>query len=62
MSEASPEFVWGAQAIGEVIGVDLRSAIHLLQTRKIPARKVGKKWVSRRAELVAVLTGTAPKD
>ena len=45
------EPVWGASAIGEVIGRSRRQTIHLLQTSQIPAARVGRWWVSTRRRL-----------
>jgi hypothetical protein len=47
------DVVWGAQAIGEVIGVPPRKAFHLLSTGAIPGRKIGSQWVSERNKLKA---------
>jgi hypothetical protein len=45
------ELVWGALAIGRLIGLTERQTIHLLKTGGIPARKVGGRWVAERGEL-----------
>jgi hypothetical protein len=47
------DFVWGAAAIGAVIGTDARAAFRLLDKQLIPAVKVGRKWCSSRAALKA---------
>jgi hypothetical protein len=36
----------GAEAIAEFIGEPLRRTFHLLETRQIPAGKIGGKWVA----------------
>ena len=46
-----PDVIWGAAAIGVEIGTDLRATYHLLETKKIPARKVGKVWTASRSRL-----------
>jgi hypothetical protein len=38
--------VWGAAAIGRVLGRSERQAFHLLEKRLIDATKVGAIWVS----------------
>jgi nucleotidyltransferase/DNA polymerase involved in DNA repair len=45
------ELLWGAAAIGQEIGVGTRKAFHLLETRKIPAQKIGGLWVASRQKL-----------
>jgi hypothetical protein len=73
MNEDVSEVLWGAEAIAKEIGANLRQCYHLLETRKIPARKVGKTWTATRSRLhkffqetesetsrVAESTGAAP--
>lgn len=43
--------VWGAEAIGALLGVTTRRAFHLLEQNAIPARKVAGRWVAARARL-----------
>ena len=43
--------IWGARAIGKVINVNQRQAFHLLETRAIPARKVGGQWTAEENQL-----------
>lgn len=50
-------FIWGARAIGKHIGRSERQALHLLETGKIPAKKVGPQWVGDRSVLDAALSG-----
>jgi hypothetical protein len=52
--EAEP--IWGAEAIGSVIGKNRRQTFWLLQNGMLPARKVGAQWVSERKALLAFLT------
>ena len=52
--EAEP--VWGAAAIGRVIGKNRRQTFWLLQNRMLPARKVGALWVSERQTLLKFIT------
>jgi hypothetical protein len=49
-------FVWGAEAIGEEIGVDERKARHLLISGLIPAKKVGRVYVSTKRQLREAVT------
>jgi hypothetical protein len=49
------DILWGAAAIGAYIGKSDRGAFHLLETGKLPARKVGAQWVSSKGELAAAL-------
>ena len=58
LAEPAPELgrvaddaIWGAGPIGEEIGVPERRAFYLLETGQIPARKIGKYWVSSRRAL-----------
>jgi hypothetical protein len=48
--------VWGAAAMGQVIGRTERQVFHMLEAGHLPARKVGRKWVCSRARLLAYLT------
>jgi hypothetical protein len=58
MSESStPDFVWGARAIGVVIGQTTRQVEHMLPRGYLPARKIGDKWVASRAKLLAAVSG-----
>jgi hypothetical protein len=45
-SEGLDTPVWGAAAIGRVIGRSERQAYHLLERRLLDASKVGALWVS----------------
>jgi hypothetical protein len=42
------DLVWGADAIGNVIGRTARQVDHLLHKGLLPARKFGGRWVSSR--------------
>jgi hypothetical protein len=44
--DGEPEFLWGATRIGDAIGQNPNVTFRLLQEGKLPARKVGKRWVS----------------
>ena len=46
------DLIWGAEAIGSFLKLkNRRQAFRLLETRAIPARKVGKAWVASRKRL-----------
>jgi hypothetical protein len=45
------DLVWGAQGIADLINVPLRQAYWLLETKKLPARKVGNLHVASREQL-----------
>ena len=51
MSEQDSKFVWGAEAIGEVINQSPRSVYSLAAAKRIPVRRVGGKLVGVRDEL-----------
>jgi hypothetical protein len=51
--------VWGAAAIGRVIGRSERQAYHLLERRLLDATKIGAQWVSTPRRL---LTGIAERE
>jgi hypothetical protein len=52
-----PPVVWGARAIGEIIGRTEREAYYLLEAGHLPAVRVGKKWCAIPSRLRAVLAG-----
>jgi hypothetical protein len=54
-----PEFLWGAARIGDAIGQNPNVTFRLLQEGKLPARKVGKRWVSERKILQRHIMPTA---
>jgi hypothetical protein len=43
--------VWGAEAIGALIGKPRAATFHLLETGKIPARRIGRQWVTTKRRL-----------
>jgi hypothetical protein len=55
----SLDLVWGAQGIADLINVPLRQAYWLLETRKVPARKVGNLYVASREQLRKFFQNTA---
>lgn len=55
------EFCCGVIAIGKAIGLTRRQAFHLLENHRLPAKKVGGRWVALRSELVAALSSKSGK-
>jgi len=43
--------LWGADAIGRTIGKTAKSTYHMLESGRLPARKIGGLWVVRRVDL-----------
>jgi hypothetical protein len=48
--------VWGAANIGREIGLDRDQTYHLLSRNLLPARRLGRRWVSTVNQLRGVLT------
>jgi hypothetical protein len=47
-----PDVIWGARAIGKVLGLNARDTHHFLALGRIkPARKIGGKWCASKREL-----------
>jgi len=64
MSEDGPntqalDLVWGARAIARLIGKSPRATFHLLESGRIPARKIGAQWVASRKTLEEHFQGAA---
>jgi hypothetical protein len=49
--------IWGASEIGREIGLDRSQTYHLLSRGLLPARQLGRRWVSTRGQLRRALTG-----
>jgi hypothetical protein len=45
------DLIWEVKGIAREIGRTERQALHLLETRKLPATKIGGRWVASRATL-----------
>ena len=41
----------GAERIGAYLGLTARQAFHLLETGKLPAKKLGNRWVTTKKQL-----------
>ena len=53
------DLVWGARAIGSVINRETRQTFGLLESKQLPAKKVGGRWVASRQRLLNHLAGEA---
>lgn len=51
-ADIASEIVWGAEAIGAVIGLKPRQAHHLIEKKALPVKKVGGRWCANRAKLL----------
>jgi hypothetical protein len=58
--ELSDDIVWGAPQIAAVIGRDVRATLHLLTIGRLPAKKIGGRWCSKRSALAAHFIMPAP--
>lgn len=56
------DLLWGAAAIATELGVPLRKAFYLLETRQIPAKKLGGLWVGSRRALREHFLGADNRD
>ena len=56
-SKAPGNVLWGAKAIGEEIGKNTRQTFYVLETGRLPAQRIGRQWVTTRAQLKAWLAG-----
>jgi hypothetical protein len=50
--------IWGAKAIGDIVGKSRAATYFLLETGKIPGRKVGRQWLAEYGELQRWMTNT----
>jgi hypothetical protein len=51
------DLLWGVEAIAAYIKRNKRQTYYLLQTKKIPAQKVGPLWLGRCSKIDAALSG-----
>jgi hypothetical protein len=49
--------IWGASAIGRELGLARGSVYHLLSRNLLPARRIGRRWVSTPGQLRRALVG-----
>lgn len=47
--------IWGAAAIGEYLGLNKKQTFHLLENGRLPAKKVGARWLCSKAKLQAFI-------
>lgn len=50
-SNTELELVWGARAVGRELSVSTRQAFYLLESGRLPAKKVGRQWCTSRKAL-----------
>ena len=48
------DLIWGTKAIASEINLTERQTFYMLETGKLPARKIGRKWVANRKVLHAL--------
>jgi hypothetical protein len=58
-SPLADDLLLGAQAIADEMGIPVRRAFHLLESRHLPADKVGRTWMSTRSRLRRFFDGDA---
>ena len=49
--DLSVDLIWQADEIGKFIGRSTREAQRLLETGALPAKKIGRRWVSSRTQI-----------
>jgi hypothetical protein len=60
-ADSLDDVLWGAEAIAAFIKREPRQTYYLLQSKKLPATKIGSQWVSSRRKLRARLLGEESK-
>jgi len=55
----SLDLLWEVAEIAKLIGRTERQTFHLLSSGKLPAKKVGGRWVAERSKIVAFFMGDA---
>lgn len=51
----APDLLWGAEEISKVIGRTVTQTQYLLRTGKLPAKRVGERYVASKQKLIAYL-------
>jgi hypothetical protein len=60
---ASTDIVWGAKAIGQVLGLTERQTYHRLESDQIPcARKFGTTWAASKRALQRLFEPASPPN
>jgi hypothetical protein len=57
LAPSTDDIIWEVSAIAKAIGRTERQTNHLLAKGKLPARKVGGRWVASRRKLLAAVIG-----
>ncbi len=55
----SLDLIWEVEEIAKMIGRTERQTFHLLSSGRLPAKKVGGRWVAERSKLIAFFMGDA---
>ena len=58
-TQEAPDLLWGAEEISKVIGRTVTQTQYLLRTEKIPAKRVGERYVASKRKLIEYLLGEA---
>jgi hypothetical protein len=58
-NELSGDLLWGVSDISKAINRTPRQTFHLLETRALPALKVGRRWCATRSGLARFFGGEA---
>ncbi|TGS95280.1 DNA-binding protein [Mesorhizobium sp. M2D.F.Ca.ET.171.01.1.1] len=62
LPDSELDLIWGADAIARALNLNTKQTFYALESGKLPARKVGKRWVTSRQALrryFGLLTGEA---
>jgi hypothetical protein len=57
--QLADDVLFGAEAIAAELGISVRKAFHLLESKHLPATKVGRTWTSTRSRLRRFFDGDA---
>lgn len=47
--------LWGAARIAEALNINVRQAHYLLEQGRLPAKKIGRRWVASRQALLSAM-------
>jgi hypothetical protein len=61
-SDLADNLLWGAQAIADYVGRELRPTFHLLQRGQLDADKVGAAWVTTKTRLNRQFAGSSARE
>ncbi len=51
------DLIWGAEYMARKLGISRAAVYHLLAAKRLPATKLGRRWVASRSQLRAALVG-----